>query len=571
MNDAFLPVHPDELKGPDKEVDVVLITGEAYVDHPAFGTAVIGRVLEADGWRVGIISMPDWKNPASIAVFGKPRLFFGISSGNVDSMVSRYTSFKRLRSDDPYVPGDTGGKKPDRAVIVYANLVRRTFKDVPIVIGGLEASMRRMPHYDFWDNKVRRSIIEDSRAAILVYGMGEPQVREIAKRLDAGQDLAGIPGTVYLSKTPPPDAMLLPPGEEVIDSKRVFTEFYGLFYRNRHRLLAVPSGGRFLVQVPHEENLSSADLDAIYDLPFVREPHPVYKEKIPAFDMICNSITAHRGCVSGCSFCSLTLHQGKRIISRSEASILREINKITKKKYFKGHITDIGGPSANMYGFACKKKWHCPRESCLFPSLCPNLEMKPDRWLKLLDKGAKCQGVKKVTVGSGIRYDLLVHKLLKNAPKRKGKGAREQVFRGNPGLQEFFDKHISGQLKIAPEHTSRVVLRAMRKTPLVDLETFVAFFSGWRGRGSKERFLLPYLMSCHPGSNWLEMKKMKKQVLALFGYVPQQVQAFLPLPMTLSAAIYYTGEDALTGERFAVERDGQKRRQEHDIFFQPGR
>jgi uncharacterized radical SAM protein YgiQ len=555
MKNKFLPINKEESIG-QAGVDVVLITGDAYVDHPSFGSAVIGRVLEAGGWRVGIIAMPSWKDPAAITAFGKPRLFFGVTSGNVDSMAANYTSFKRLRSDDPYMPGGQGGNKPDRAVIVYANLIRRVYKDTPIIIGGVEASMRRVAHYDFWENRVRRSIIEDSRADILVYGMGEFAALEIAKRIAAGNELSGIPGTVVMSKEAPADALILPAEEEVIASKDTFIEFYRIFYRSQHRVLAQPAGKRFLIHYPYYENISSSDLDRIYELPYMREPHPSYKERIPAFDMICNSVTAHRGCVSGCSFCSLSLHQGRKIISRSAASVLKEVEIITKKKYFKGQITDIGGPSANMYGFSCKKEWRCPRESCLFPVLCPNLNIAGGEWPALLKQAAALKNVHKVTIGSGIRYDLLMHEA-KNYP---GKSFLKL-------LKTLVDFHISGQLKIAPEHTSPVVLRAMRKIPLTDLAEFVKLFSRLNAEKEKKQYLLPYLMSCHPGSSAVEMKKMRKEIQAIFGFIPQQVQAFLPLPMTLSSVIYYTGIDPLTGERFHVERDMNKRRHEHDIFF----
>lgn len=573
MKSKFLPINKNELLGAE-EVDIILITGDAYVDHPSFGCGVIGRVLEAGGWRVGIIAMPAWKDTAAITAFGRPRLFFGVTSGNVDSMVANYTSFKRLRSDDPYAPGGQGGNKPDRAAIVYANLIRRVYKDTPIIIGGIEASMRRVAHYDFWDNRVRRSIIEDSRADILVYGMGEFAALEIAERIAAGKELTGIPGTVVMCKEAPADAVLLPAEEAVIASKDTLIEFYRIFYRNQHRVLAQPAGKRFLIHYPYYENICASDLDRIYELPYLREPHPSYKKRIPAFEMICNSVTAHRGCAAGCSFCSLSLHQGKKIISRSAASVLKEVEIIAMKKYFKGQITDIGGPSANMYGFSCKKEWRCPRESCLFPVLCPNLGMAGGEWLALLQQAAALKNVHKVTIGSGIRYDLLMHESQNSLDKSFFGGARGAVFakkapRDEPQelLKTLVDFHISGQLKIAPEHTSPVVLRAMRKIPLTDLAEFVKLFSRLNAEKEKKQYLLPYLMSCHPGSSAAEMQKMRKEMHTIFGFIPEQVQAFLPLPMTLSSVIYYTGVDPLTGERFHVERDMIKRRQEHDIFF----
>ena len=538
--------------------DIVLITGDAYVDHPAFGAAVIGRVLEQRGYRVGIIAMPDWQDPAAVTVFGKPRLFFGVTSGNVDSMLARYTAFKRYRSDDPYVPGGQAGRKPERAVLAYCNLIKAAYKDAVIVLGGVEASMRRVAHYDYWDNKVRRSMIEDARADLLVYGMGEQAIVTVAERLHGSTPLtmtinhvlSGIPGTVRLSKTLPAGAQMLPAEEAVLASQETFGAFYRLFFRHQHELLAQPTGKRYLLHQPPAA-LSSAELDAIYALPYARQPHPSYTEPIPAFEMIRHSITAHRGCVSGCSFCSLSLHQGKQIVSRSPASVLREVAIVAGQPDFKGQITDIGGPSANMYGFDCKQAWKCSRESCLFPALCPNLRINTREWLKLLKQAANVPGVSKVTVGSGIRYDLLL----------RDPDARRL-------LADLIAQHISGQLKIAPEHTSLTVLRAMRKPPLADLKKFVALFRELTAKHGKAQYPLPYLMSCHPGSTLQEMRALRREILTIFGYVPEQVQAFIPLPLTLASVIYYTGVDPLTGEQFEVVRDMSERRKQHQIFFE---
>lgn len=558
----FLPVSPEEARqrGWDA-VDIVLITGDAYVDHPAFGAAVIGRVLEARGYRVGIIAMPDWQNPDAVTIFGRPRLFFAVTSGNVDSMLARYTAFKRYRSDDPYVPGGKSGRKPERAVLTYCNLIKAAYKDVPIVLGGVEASMRRLAHYDFWSNTVRRSILEDSRADVLVYGMGEQAVTDVARHYQqqvSNQSGSGtlpvplppIPGTVTLMREAPAGAVRLLSEEEALASKAAFSELYRQFYRHQAELMAQPAGTRWLRHAPPAA-ISSADLDAIYELPFQRRPHPSYRKPIPAFEMIKHSITAHRGCVSGCSFCSLGLHQGKRIISRSRASILKEVALVARQPDFTGHITDIGGPSANMYALECRRGWECARQSCLFPALCPNLTLAAPHWLRLLRQAACANGVTRVTIGSGIRYDLLM---------REPESERL--------LRDLLARHISGQLKIAPEHLSPDVLRAMRKTPLADLAAFVRQFRTITARLGKEQFPLPYLMSAHPGCTLRDMRTMRQQALALFQYVPRQVQAFIPLPMTLSSVIYYTGRDPLTGERFAVERDMPRRRAQHDVFFQ---
>lgn len=542
----FLPLSGD--KNSSGPVDIVLVTGDAYVDHPSFAMAILGRTLEKHGYTVGIISMPDM-DPSSFKAFGQPRLFFGVSSGHVDSMIARYTAFKRPRSDDPYAPGGRAGHRPERAVIVYCNLIKQAYRDTPIVIGGIETSTRRFAHYDFWSNKVRRSILQDSRADILVYGMGESQITEIARRLSEGEPLNGIPGTVIIARESPVDAVMMPSEEDIISSKDAFIDFYRQFYLNKDSLLSQPAGKRYIIQYPPPA-VNTEDLDAIYELPYMRKPHPLYTETIPAYEMIQNSITCHRGCVSGCSFCSLSLHQGRRIISRSAKSVLREAEILAEAPDFKGHITDIGGPSANMYMYKCSKAWKCGRESCTFPDLCTNLKPATSSWMDLLDRASDIRGIKSVTVGSGIRHD---------------------VFMADPDhknlLRELTRSHISGQLKIAPEHTSASVLRAMRKIPLYDLREFVELFRESCAKAGKEQYIIPYLMTCHPGCGDAETEAMRKNALSIFGFLPDQAQAFIPLPMTLSSVIYYTGTDPLTGERFFAERDGGKRKRQHDIYM----
>jgi uncharacterized radical SAM protein YgiQ len=547
-NSDFLPISREEMhsRGWDA-VDIVIVTGDAYIDHPAFGSAVIARLLEGKGYRVGIIAMPDWHNPESINIFGRPNLFFAVTAGAIDSMLARYTALKKVRNDDPYA---AGGKihKPERAVIVYCNLIKRLYKDVPVVIGGIEASMRRIAHYDFWDNKVRRSIIEDSRADILVYGMGENAIAGIAELISKGKDLSRIPGTVIMSKSAPDNSLSLPPEEEAIKNKKTFVELYKLFFQNQNKIIFQEAGKRFLIHYP-SKMLSMHELDAVYELPYKRTPHPSYKEAIPAFDMIKNSVVCHRGCVSGCSFCSLSLHQGKRIISRSKDSVLREVKILSEEKNFKGHITDIGGPSANMYGFSCYSEWDCKRESCTFPNLCKNLKFATKKWIDLLESASRIKGVKSVTVGSGIRYDIFMKDPDHNAV-----------------LKILVKSHVSGQLKIAPESTSERVLGAMRKMPLYDLKEFIRLFKECNSAIGKKQYLIPYLMSCHPGSLYEDMKNTKKDILSLFGFVPEQMQMFIPLPMTLSSVIYYTGVDPLTGERFKSEHDMSGRIKQHKIF-----
>lgn len=543
---SFLPVTCDEVMDRGwSGVDVVIVTGDAYVDHPSFGAALIGRVLESRGYRVAIISMPDWRHAESVKVFGRPRLFFAITAGNVDSCLMRQTAFRKMRSDDPYAPGGEGGGKPKFATVVYANLVRAAFPGVPVIIGGIEASMRRLPYYDFWDNRLRRSILLDSKADLLVYGMGERQVAEIALRLDARRDLSGIPGTVEIASSPPEGAVMLPSEEGVLGGRGDFIEQYRALFRDGAKILAQPTARRFLIHHPPSQ-MTPHELDAVFALPFTRLPHPSYgKAAIPAFVMIRCSVTSHRGCVSGCSFCSLALHQGKRVIGRSVDSILAEVETIATMPYFRGHITDIGGPSANMYGAHCRRDWRCTRESCLFPKRCPNLEINANVWLDALDAAARVKGVKRVTVGSGVRFDLL-----------------DDI----TAIERLVKDHVSGQLKIAPEHTSPGTLRAMRKTPVRPLEEFVRRFNEASAQAGKQQYLIPYLMSCHPGSSAADMKRMRGDIGALFRFMPQQVQAFIPLPMTISSVIYHTGVDPLTGEEFFVERTPAGRRRQHAVF-----
>lgn len=534
-----------------KEIDVVIITGDAFVDHPAFGSAVIARVLLNEGFKVGIIAQPDWKNPNSISIFGKPRLFFGITSGNIDSMLSKFTAFKKVRNDDPYSPKGIGGKRPPRAVIVYANLVKSVYKDVPIILGGIEASMRRLAHYDFWDDAVRRSILLDARADMLVYGMGEGPIVEIARRCAEGRwdsNLKGILGTVEISSIAPKGYIHLPPEEAVISSKEAFFEMYKLLYQNPEKSFVQPSGNRYIVH--HKPwYMEQAHFERVHRLPFTREAHPAYSGvKIPAFEMIQCSVIAHRGCVSGCSFCSLAFHHGKRIVSRGEESIFEEIEMIKSKKYFRGHITDIGGPSADMYAYECIAHWNCKRLSCIFPTVCRNLVPNTARWVTLLGNAKRKCGVNHVTVGSGVRFDLIAR--------------ADRLI-----LYSLVKHHVSGQLKIAPEHTVPKVLRAMRKLHLFPLEKFVSLFYELAKKAGIKRYLLPYLMSCHPGCDVNDMKAMKKTVLNIFHFIPQQVQAFVPLPMTLSSCIYWTGRDPLSNEEFFVERSALGRRTQHRIFL----
>jgi uncharacterized radical SAM protein YgiQ len=545
----FIPATREEFDALDwGAADIIIVSGDAYVDHPAFGTAVIARVLENAGYRVAVIDQPDIDDPESVAVFGKPKLFFGVTAGNVDSLLSRYTAFHKVRNDDPFTPADVQCPRPERASIFYTNMVKRIFKDTPVVLGGVEASMRRFMHYDFKTDKLRRSIIEDSRADILVYGMGEKPVIEIARRIAGGEALGGISGTVFMEREVPVGAVVLPTEENAMENRELYTEVFKTIYLNGDKTIAQGAAKRFVVQYPPVP-FSQKELDAVYDLPFTREVHPKYKgKKIPAYEMIRDSITSHRGCASGCAFCSLALHQGRRIISRSRESLMREVKRLAASKSFHGHITDIGGPSANMYNSRCNSKTRCTRISCLYPNLCAHFEPHTSDWLDLLDEALTIPGVKHVTVGSGVRYDLFM--------------------KDNPALLKRLVNHVSGNLKVAPEHVEEQVLHVMRKVPLYPFEKFVKEFEAAAKTAGKKYYIIPYLMSNHPGSTMNAMREMKYKLTKSLGRFPEQVQSFIPLPMTLSSVIYYTGKDPFTGETVFSEKDMSRRRKQHEIFFE---
>lgn len=533
-----------------EELDIVIISGDALVDHPAFGTAVIARTLLNKGYRVAVIDQPDPDKSESVAVFGKPKLFFSVSSGNVDSMLMKYTAFKKVRNDDPFSPGGTVKNRCERAVIRYCNMIKQNYKDVPIVIGGVEASMRRLFHYDYWSNSARRSILEDSRADLLIYGMGEKQILQVAELLKQGNRPDYIYGTVIIKKNIEDlkDYILLDDEKDVIESKILFSDNYKRVIKAEDNVIVQPSGKRYIVQYPPAV-YESRDLDRTYSLNYSREPHPKYKgSAIPAFDMIKFSINSHRGCASGCAFCSIYLHQGKRVISRSEQSILDEAKKISKMRYFRGHITDIGGPSANMYGAYCSNKKECSRTSCLFPARCKFFKTDQKLWLKLASKVSKLENVKHVTMGSGLRYDLF----MKDSPDLLG---------------ELID-YVGGRLKIAPEHTDEYILKIMHKTPLYSFKKFISDFKKQCAVKNKKYQVIPYFMSNHPGSSLKKMKNLKDEISSVLDYNPEQVQSFIPLPMTLSSVMYWTGLDPETGESVIVEKDMNKKRSQHQIFFQ---
>lgn len=513
-----------------RDFDVILVSGEPYVDHPLSAVGVIARALDAAGYRVGVIGRPDWKGDADFIKLGRPRLYFGITSGSMDSMLVNYTPLKRERARDPNAPYISG--IPDRAVLVYANTIKHLHPGSKVVLGGIEASLRRFAHYDYWENAVRRSLLLDSRADILVYGPGEKQALEIAGRLDRGEDLLGVPGTCVVRRELPAGFSLIPSYEEVSADPAKFCEAQQLFSNRRH--LAQAYAGRFVLQFPMPE-YTTADLDWVYGLPFSRLIPPDF----PEFELVRFSVVTHRGCVGDCSFCSLTLHQGDRIVSRSEESILEEIRRLTRHPEFKGYIDDLGGPTANMYGMDCPKP--CPEGKCLS---CPKLDRTHSRLIRLMKEARAVPGVKKVFVRSGIRYDLAME-------------SREY-------LRELCHHHVSGRLKIAPEHISPQVLRLMNKGPDRSEEFHRLFYELSRGRRQQVK---GYYLVAHPGTSEKEARELARHLkkLGRRGENPVEgVQIFTPTPMTRSTCMYHTGVDPITGEpvyvpRTFAEKKAQKR------------
>ncbi len=553
--DAFLPMSRAEMDARGwAELDVLIITGDAYVDHPSFGAAMIGRVLEAEGLRVGIIAQPDWTKVESIQAMGTPRLFVGVTAGNLDSMLSNYTAARHKRKDDVYSEGGAPGKRPNHAGVVYCQMSRRAFPGVPVVFGGMEASMRRVAHYDYWEDKLRPSVMADAKADVLVYGMGESAVREIVERLRAGnRDFSGIPGTALFlgSKATAAadfsDCIILPSWEEVrADKKHLMrltktveaqqTPFCGKRMVQMH-------GGRAVLMEPPAHPLDGPDLDALYELPFQRAAHPTYKEPVPGFATIKDSIIVSRGCAGGCTFCGLGFHQGKFLSSRSVESVMSEVRKLAKSDSFRGTISDLGGPTANLYAAknghvdACKK---CHRPSCLWPSICPHFGIDEKTGLELLRGAKKQPGVKHVFVQSGIRMDV--------------------ALRTPEYTKQLVQHHVSGHMKVAPEHMHPEVLRRMRK-PAGDFPAFMKKFFELSEEAGKEQYLVPYFISSFPGCTEKEMGAVE-QFLKKENWNLQQVQDFIPLPMTGSAAMYVTGLDINTEQPIPVVRNaGDRERQ----------
>ena len=547
----FLPITKQEmLERGIAQPDFVYVIGDAYVDHPSFGHAIISRILENHGYSVVIISQPDWRNPKSIDIFGCPRLGFLVSGGNMDSLVNHYSVTRHRRKTDSFTPGGVMGKRPDYATVVYCNLIRQTYKDVPILIGGIEASLRRLAHYDYWSDAMKRSILLDSQADLLMYGMGERSIVEIADALNAGmdvKDITYIDGTVFkcreLDESLP--TIILPGYEELQKNKRTYAESFKIQYGNcdpfTAKRLAEPYGKEYVVQNPPQKPLTMEEMDAVYDLPYCRAYHPSYEKLggVPAIEEVKFSLVSNRGCFGACSFCALTFHQGRIVQVRSHESILAEAEKMVKDPDFKGYIHDVGGPTANFRHPACEKqmtKGACGGRQCLYPTPCKNMNADHSDYVALLRKLRKIPGVKKVFVRSGIRFDYLLA------------DSKDTFFR------ELVQYHISGQLKVAPEHVSDAVLCRMGKPRNAVYNRFVDKYFALNKQYNMNQFLVPYLMSSHPGSTMKEAVELAEYIRDM-GYNPEQVQDFYPTPSTLSTVMYYTGLDPRTMEKVYVPTD----------------
>ena len=559
----FLPISKKDMKARGwDQVDFVLVTGDAYVDHPSFGTAIISRQLERFGYKVAILAQPDWKNTDDFKRFGRPRLGFLVNSGNVDSMVSHFSVFKHRRKTDAYSAGGKAGRRPDRAVIVYSNRIREAYKDVPIIIGGLEASLRRLGHYDYWDDKVRRSVLLDSRADILIYGMGERAVVEIAEALDSGieaQYIGWIPGTCVKGKLSEADddTVILPSFDEIQNDKAKYGESFALQYRNNDAIsgscMMEPYGGDLcVVQNPPQPPLEREELDRIYELPYEGDYHPVYEAEggVPGIKEVKFSLISSRGCFGGCSFCALTFHQGRELRSRSIDSLVREAEVLTQKPDFKGYIHDVGGPTANFRMPACKKQLEhgvCKNKDCLYPAPCKNMDIDHTEYRELLRRIRAVPGVKKVFIRSGIRFDYLM-------------ADKDDSF-----FWDLCKHHVSGTLKVAPEHVSAPVLAQMRKPEIGVFQAFSRKYKQINEKLGLKQYLIPYLISSHPGSTLddaIEMAVFLKEN----HFIPDQVQDFYPTPGTLSTCIYYTEHDPFTGKPVHVAKDMEEKKMQRALI-----
>jgi uncharacterized radical SAM protein YgiQ len=563
---AFLPTTREEMRrrGWD-ELDILIVTGDAYVDHPAFGPILIARFLEGRGYRVGVIAQPDWRSPADISRMGRPRLFVGISAGNLDSMLNKLTAQKMVRSEDQYSPGGRPNQRPNRASIVYSNLCRQAFPGLPVVLGGIEASLRRIAHYDYWSDSVRRSILLDAKADLLVFGMGERAAWEIARRLDAGEPLAAlndIRGTAHVKNNPAEwsalaadpsrfvndgRTVLLPSYEEALADKAAFARMTRAFQLETNpgnaRSLLQPHGAQAVYMNRPALPLEESEMDALYDLPFTRLPHPSYgKERVPAYETVKHSIVTMRGCFGGCTFCSITEHEGRIIQSRSESSVLGEIRKLSRMEGFSGVLSDVGGPTANMYKMRCKDErieTACRRLSCVHPKVCDNLITDHGPLIELLRSIRKERGIKRTFIASGVRYDL---------------AERSPEF-----VAELARHHTGGQLSVAPEHNDPEVLKRMKKPGIESYERFADTFCQASEAAGKDQYLVPYFITAHPGSTLKDTIELARY-LKRNGLRPRQIQDFIPTPMAVATAMYHTGIDPLSGEPVPVVRDLREKR-----------
>ncbi len=561
----FLPTTKQELDalGWDS-LDIILVTGDSYIDSPFIGIAVIGKMLAREGYRVGIIAQPDLKTAADITRLGEPRLFWGVTGGCIDSMIANYTSLKKKRRSDDYTPGGLNTRRPDRAGIVYTNLIRQHFKNTaPVVLGGLEASLRRVAHYDYWDDRVRGSILFDAKADYLLYGMSEKAAVELAAAFSKGGSPRNIRGLCYIAAegdmAPVRENYLeLPPLEVVEKDKQAFIDMFHTFYRNNDPLTAKglyqKHGNRYLVQNPPQPSMTQAELDAVYAVGYERAQHPFYERqgKVKALETIKFSILSHRGCYGECNFCAIAVHEGRTVQWRSEESILAEAREMTKYPDFTGYIRDVGGPTANMYGFECGQKLEhgaCANKRCLYPEVCPTLNADHSKQVSLLKKLHKIEGIKKVFVASGVRYDLI------EADRQHGEAY----------LKEVVGHHVSGQMKVAPEHSEKSVLDIMGKPGAGSLLRFKADFDRLSKSLGKEQFLTYYLIAAHPGCTAADMGKLKTFAAKNLKMNPEQVQVFLPAPSTYSSLMYYTGIDPFTGKTLFVEKELRNKEAQKEI------
>ena len=552
MKKAFLPVSKQDMEKLNiKQLDFVYVVGEAYVDHPSFGHAIISRVLEDAGYTVGIISLPDWHTKEDFMRLGKPRLAFLCSAGNMDSMVNRYTVNKKIRSTDSYAPGGKAGMRPDRATVVYCNRIREAYGDIPLIIGGVEASLRRFAHYDYWDNKVRRSVIFDSRADVLIYGMGEHQIVEIADLLNSGvdvHDILNVDGTAYISREKPSDAFEIPDFETVKEDKKQYALSCKIQYEHYGKM-AQKHGDRWLVVNRPSSPLTTEEMDKVYSLPYMRNYHPMYEKDggVPAIEEVKFSITSSRGCFGSCNFCAIAFHEGRKISARSHDSIIEEAKLMIKDPDFKGYINDVGGPTANFRHSSCDNKNPCPSKKCLYPKPCENMKIDHRDYLKLLKKLRSLDGVKKVFVRSGIRYDYLIYD------------------KNTEFFEELCKHHISGQLRVAPEHVSDNVLKYMGKPGKKVYDRFVEKFYDINRKIGMEQYVVPYLMSSHPGST-LNDAVILAEYLRDHRLTPEQVQDFYPTPGTISTCMYHTEIDPLTMKSVYVPKTFEEKQMQRALL-----